>query len=223
MVVLFNTTTFKNKQKYYVERQPKAISNSFKRLGTTLKNIRKEKKIFLFLLAFFFYIDGVYTIIDMATAYGTALGFESTSLLLALLLTQVVAFPFAILFGRLATKYNTSKLIVICILAYLGISIFAIFLTKQWQFWVLAILVGMFQGGIQSLSRSYFTKIIPSEKSGEYFGLMDVCGKGASFLGTTVISVLSQWTGQVNLSLGALSIFFMLGIVFFKMSEKREG
>ena len=211
------------KQKYYVERQPKAISNSFKRLGTTLKNIRKEKKIFLFLLAFFFYIDGVYTIIDMATAYETALGFESTSLLLALLLTQVVAFPFAILFGRLATKYNTSKLIVICILAYLGISIFAIFLTKQWQFWVLAILVGMFQGGIQSLSRSYFTKIIPSEKSGEYFGLMDVCGKGASFLGTTVISVLSQWTGQVNLSLGALSIFFMLGIVFFRMSEKREG
>ena len=99
-------------------------------------------------------------------------------------------------------------------------SIFAIFLTKQWQFWVLAVLVGMFQGGIQSLSRSYFTKIIPSEKSGEYFGLMDVCGKGASFLGTTVISVLSQWTGQVNLSLGALSIFFILGILFFKMSEK---
>lgn len=88
---------------------------------------------------------------------------------------------------------------------------------------MLAVLVGMFQGGIQSLSRSYFTKIIPSEKSGEYFGLMDVCGKGASFLGTTMISVLSQWTGQVNLSLGALSIFFMLGIVFFRMSEKREG
>lgn len=208
------------KQKYYVERKPKAILNSFKRLGNTLKNIRKEKKIFLFLLAFFFYIDGVYTIIDMATAYGTALGFESTGLLLALLLTQVVAFPFAILFGRLATKYDTSKLIIICILAYLGISIFAIFLTKQWQFWVLAVLVGMFQGGIQSLSRSYFTKIIPAEKSGEYFGLMDVCGKGASFLGTTVISVLSQWTGQINLSLGTLSLFFVLGIIFFKKSEK---
>ena len=125
--------------------------------------------------------------------------------------------------AALATKYNTSKLIVICILAYLGISIFAIFLTKQWQFWVLAVLVGMFQGGIQSLSRSYFTKIISLEKSGEYFGLMDVCGKGASFLGTTVVGVLSQTTGQINLSLGALSIFFMLGIVFFRMSEKREG
>ena len=211
------------KQKYYVERQSHAMQNSFKRLFETIKNVRKEKKIFLFLLAFFFYIDGVYTIIDMATAYGTALGFESTGLLLALLLTQVVAFPFAILFGRLSAKYETSKLIRVCIFAYLGISIFAIFLTKQWQFWVLAVLVGMFQGGIQSLSRSYFTKIIPLEKSGEYFGLMDVCGKGASFLGTTVVGVLSQATGQINLSLGALSVFFVLGIVFFRMSEKREG
>ena len=210
-------------QKHYVERQPKAVRNSFKRLGDTLKNIRNEKKIFLFLVAFFFYIDGVYTIIDMATAYGTALGFESTGLLLALLLTQVVAFPFAILFGRLSSKYEAAKLIRVCILAYLGISIFAIFLTKQWQFWLLAVLVGMFQGGIQSLSRSYFTKIIPLEKSGEYFGLMDVCGKGASFLGTTVVGVLSQKTGQINFSLGALSVFFMLGIVFFRMSEKREG
>ena len=105
----------------------------------------------------------------------------------------------------------------------MGISIFAIFLTKQWQFWLLAVLVGMFQGGIQSLSRSYFKKIISLEKSGEYFGLMDVCGKGASFLGTTVVGVLSQATGQINLSLGALSVFFMLGIVFFRMSEKREG
>ena len=119
----------------------------------------------------------------MATAYGTALGFESTSLLLALLLTQIVAFPFANLFGRLATKYNTSKLIVICILAYLGISIFAIFLTKQWQFWVLAILVGMFQGGIQSLSRSYFTKIINSENTREYFDMKEICGIYENFLG----------------------------------------
>ena len=127
-----------------------AGQSGVQRLGQIVSELRKDKKVLFFLAAFFFYIDGVYTIIDMATAYGTALGFESTSLLLALLLTQVVAFPFAILFGRLATKYNTSKLIVICILAYLGISIFAIFLTKQWQFWVLAILVGMFQGGIQS-------------------------------------------------------------------------
>lgn len=141
-------------QKYYVEKQPHAIAQSFKRLGSTFKNIKKEKQVFMFLLAFFFYIDGVYTIIDMASAYGSALGLNSTE-----------------------------KLITVCILAYLGIAVFAIFLKIQLQFWILAILVGMFQGGIQALSRSYFTKIIPEEHSGEYFGLMDICGKGASFVG----------------------------------------
>ena len=210
------------KQKNYVERQPKAIRNSFRRLGVTLKNVKNEKKIFLFLLAFFFYIDGVYTIIDMATAYGTALGFDSTGLLLALLVTQIVAFPFAILFGKLSTRYKTEKLIAICITAYFGIAVFAMFLKEQWQFWFLAVLVGMFQGGIQALSRSYFTKIIPAEKSGEYFGLMDICGKGASFLGTTVISLISQFTGNVNVGVGAISLFFVLGMIVFRMATAEE-
>ena len=205
-------------QKHYVERQPKAVQNSFKRLGDTLKNIKNEKKIFLFLIAFFFYIDGVYTIIDMATAYGTALGLDSTGLLLALLVTQLVAFPFAILFGRLSKCYDVRTLITICIAAYFGIAVFAIFLKAQWQFWIMAILVGMFQGGIQALSRSYFTKIIPAEKSGEYFGLMDICGKGASFLGTTVISLIAQFTGKVNIGVGAISLFFVLGMIVFKMA-----
>lgn len=205
-------------QKHYVERQPKAVRNSFKRLGATLKNIRNEKKIFLFLVAFFFYIDGVYTIIDMATAYGTALGLDSTGLLLALLVTQLVAFPFAIIFGRLSKCYDVRTLITICIAAYFGIAVFAIFLKAQWQFWIMAILVGMFQGGIQALSRSYFTKIIPAEKSGEYFGLMDICGKGASFLGTTVISLIAQLTGKVNIGLGAISLFFVCGMIVFKMA-----
>lgn len=206
------------KQIYCIEKQKHAIKNSFVRLGNTVKNVKKEKKIFLFLLAFFFYIDGVYTIIDMATAYGTAVGLNSTGLLLALLATQFVAFPCSIIFGRLSEKYDTEKLITICIVAYMGIAIFAMFLTSQWQFWVLAILVGMFQGGIQALSRSYFTKIIPSEKSGEYFGIMDICGKGATFLGTTVISVVSQVTGNVSMGVGAISIFFVLGIIVFRMS-----
>lgn len=211
------------KQKHYITRQSKAIQDSFKRLGITLKNVRNEKKIFLFLLAFFFYIDGVYTIIDMATAYGTALGLDSTGLLLALLVTQLVAFPFAILFGRLSNRYDTEKMILICIAAYFGLAVFAMFLKEQWQFWFLAILVGMFQGGIQALSRSYFTKIIPAEKTGEYFGLMDICGKGASFLGTIVISLVSQFTGQVNIGVGAISLFFILGMIVFKMSTAETG
>lgn len=211
------------KQKFYVERKPHAIAESFKRLGRTFAHVKQEKKIFIFLLAFFFYIDGVYTIIDMATAYGTALGFDTTGLLLALLLTQVVAFPFAILFGRLAKKYDTARLITVCIVAYLGIAVFAMFLMHQWQFWLLAVLVGMFQGGIQALSRSYFTKIIPAEQSGEYFGLLDICGKGASFVGTTLVGVVSQMTNNVNLGVGAIAILFAVGIFFFRLTVRTKS
>lgn len=207
-------------QKHFVERQPHAIRESFARLGRTLASVRQEKKIFLFLLAFFFYIDGVYTIIDMATAYGEALGLDSTGLLLALLLTQVVAFPFAILFGRLARKFSGDQLIPLCILAYFGIAVFAMFLRTQAQFWMLAVLVGMFQGGIQALSRSYFARIIPSSQSGEYFGLLDICGKGASFMGTTVVSVVSQITGNISLGVGMIALLFLVGLILFLQASR---
>ncbi|MBR5538237.1 MAG: MFS transporter [Clostridia bacterium] len=207
-------------QKHYVERRPGAVGAAFSRLWTTLKNARQEKKAFLFLLAFFFYIDGVYTIIDMATAYGSALGLDSTGLLLALLVTQIVAFPFAILFGRLAKKHPTEKLISVCILAYFGIAVFAIFLQHQWQFWMLAVMVGMFQGGIQALSRSYFTRIIPAEQSGEYFGLLDICGKGAAFLGTTIVSTVTQLTNNMSLGVAMISILFVIGFLLFRMAAK---
>ena len=207
-------------QKHFVERQPHAIRESFSRLGRTLVSVRQEKKIFLFLLAFFFYIDGVYTIIDMATAYGEALGLDSTGLLLALLLTQVVAFPFAILFGRLARKFSGDQLIPLCILAYFGIAVFAMFLRTQAQFWMLAVLVGMFQGGIQALSRSYFARIIPSSQSGEYFGLLDICGKGASFMGTTVVSVVSQITGNISLGVGMIALLFLVGLILFRQASR---
>ena len=211
------------RQKHYVERQPGAMGASFVRLWNTLKNAKKEKKIFLFLLAFFFYIDGVYTNIDMATAYGSALGLDSTGLLLALLVTQIVAFPFAILFGRLAKKHSSEKLISLCIIAYFGIAVFAIFLASQWQFWMLAVMVGMFQGGIQALSRSYFTKIIPPEQSGEYFGLLDICGKGAAFLGTTIVSLVSQITGNMSTGVGMIAILFVIGFTLFRMAAKCEA
>lgn len=203
------------RQLNYAERKSHVIRESFGRLFQTVENIRKEKNIFWFLLAFFFYIDGVYTIIDMATAYGKALGLNSTGLLLALLLTQFVAFPCCIAFGRLARKYQPEKLITLCILAYLGITIFAVFMNQQLHFWILAVLVGMFQGGVQALSRSYYAKIIPGEKSGEYFGIMDICGKGASFLGTALVSMISQLTGSINKGVGAIAILFIIGIVLF--------
>ncbi|MGN0377284.1 MAG: MFS transporter [Suilimivivens sp.] len=211
------------KQKHYVEKRKGAVKESFARIGRTFLNVKKEKKVFLFLLAFFFYIDGVYTIIDMATAYGSALGLDSTGLLLALLVTQIVAFPFAILFGRLAQKYKAEKLIMVCIAAYFGIIVFAVFLTNQVQFWILAIFVGMFQGGIQALSRSYFTKIIPASQSGEFFGLMDICGKGAAFMGTAIVSVVSQLTGSMNAGVGMIAVLFVIGYLVFRCAVKAEG
>ena len=156
----------------------------------------------------------------MAVAYGTAVGLDTTGLLLALLLTQFVAFPFAILFGRLASKYDTGLLIKVCIVAYTGITIFAVFLASQWQFWVLAVCVGMFQGGVQALSRSYFGKIIPPEKSGEYFGLFDICGKGAAFMGTALISVVTQLSGSQSIGVGALVIVFVGGYLVFRVADR---
>ena len=211
------------KQINYVERKPHAVKESFVRIKDTLCGVVNQKKIFLFLVAFFFYIDGVYTIIDMATAYGSALGLNSTGLLLALLVTQLVAFPFAIIFGRLASKYSTGRLITACIIAYIGITVFAVFMKSQWQFWVLAIFVGMFQGGIQALSRSYFAKIIPAERSGEYFGLMDICGKGASFLGTLVVGAASQIFGSINIGVSMIVLLFAAGLVLFIMTDKLDS
>lgn len=209
-------------QKYYVEKRPHVVRESFKRLGKTFSSVKKQKKIFLFLLGFFFYIDGVYTIIDMATAYGSALGLGTTGLLIALLVTQIVAFPFALLFGRLAKQYSADRLITVCIAAYFGIAVYAYFLTNQGQFFTLAVFVGMFQGGIQALSRSYFTKIIPAKQAGEYFGLMDICGKGAAFMGTALVSAVSQVTGSMNKGVGTIAVLFVIGLIFFRLSVKAE-
>ena len=220
------------RQTAFHEGGGKPVGESFKQLVRTFKEAKKHKHIFVYLIAFFFFIDGVYTIIDMATAYGTALGLDTTGLLLALLVTQIVAFPFAILFGRLATKYDTGLLIKICIACYTGIALFAIFLASLWQFWTLAVLVGMFQGGIQALSRSYLGKIIPAEQSGEYYGLMDICGKGASFVGTTLVAVVSQATegmtftvfglpvANTGLAVGSIAVLFGIGFFLFCKADK---
>ena len=214
----------KYEQKNYVEMPEHPIKDSFRRLGATLKDIKGEKNIFMYLLAFFFFIDGVYTIIEMATAYGSALGLDSSGLLLALLVTQLVAFPCALIFSRLSKKYPTDLLIKVCILAYTAIALFAIQLDKQWEFWMLAVFVGMFQGAIQALSRSYFARIIPPEKSGEYFGIYDIFGKGASFVGTMLVGLVAQITNVANAGVAIIAVMFVIGFILFckaaKMNEK---
>ena len=220
------------RQTAYIQKTGTALGDTFRQIFNTFKEAKKEKHIFIYLISFFFFIDGVYTIIDMATAYGSALGLDTTGLLLALLLTQVVAFPCAIIFGRLSAKYDTGLLIKISIVCYTVITLFGMFLVSLWQFWVLAVLVGMFQGGIQAMSRSYLGKIIPAERSGEFYGLMDICGKGASFVGTTLVAVVSQATAGVqfsllgitlqnkNLAVGSLIVLFIIGFILFCKADK---
>ena len=209
------------RQKYYVEKkETHVVTSSFRRLAQSFGKLRQQKKILLFLIAFFFYIDGVYTIIDMATAYGSALGLNTEGLLIALLVTQIVAFPSALVFSRLSKQYNNGTLIKICIVAYTMIALFVIQLDQQWEFWVLAVCVGLFQGGIQALSRSYFAQIIPPENAGEFFGLFDICGKGASFLGTALVSLIAQLTGNANGAIAVLAVMFLIGLFFFHKTQK---
>ncbi len=207
-------------QTCYVESKEHRIRESFGRLFSVFREVWKNKKIFWFLAAFFFYIDGVYTIIDMATAYGKDVGISDTDLILALLLMQVVAFPCSILFGMLAKKTESGRLIRISILGYLGIVLFAVRMTRALEFWLLAVCVAVFQGGIQALSRSYFTRIIPKNQAAEYFGFYDIFGKGAAFMGTLLVGAATQLFGTSRAGIGLLAVLFVVGYGFFRKAER---
>ena len=202
------------KQRYGKERTAgdtigNIVKTTFTGLADTMRRIAHDRALLVYMIAFFFYIDGVHTVISMATSYGAALGIDSTQLVLALLVTQFVAFPSAIIYGKLAGKFGTLQMIIVAVAAYVGIVLFAaFFLQSATEFWILAILVGMFQGGIQALSRSYFGKLIPKEHSNEYYGFFDIFGRYASVMGTLLVSVVTSLTG--NPSLGVLSIGILL-------------
>jgi len=198
-------------QKYYVERVPRPVKASFKKLFTTIKNIKAYRALFLFLLAYFFYIDGVNTVMTMATVFGTDLGLDSTSLLLVLFITQIVGAPFTILFGRLAERFNDKKLIFFGILIYISICIYAYFIKTIVDFWIIAMMVASAQGGIQALSRSYYAKLIPKESSNEFFGFYNIIGKFAAILGPVLVGITAQLTGNTSNGLFSLIILFIIG------------
>lgn len=216
---LFSIPLIKTYEQKHINTENSA-NQVFQQLWATLQQIIKDRKISLFLLSFFFYIDGVYTIINMATAYGTSLGLDSTGLILALLVTQLVAFPAALYFSKISHQYKTETLIKICIIAYGLIALYAIQLDQLYEFWILAIAVGMFQGAIQALSRSYFAKIIPNENSGEYFGIFDICGKGASIFGTLIVSLITSFTGNQQYAVASLTFLFIAGFIILNLSLK---
>ncbi|MEG0375931.1 MAG: MFS transporter, partial [Raoultibacter sp.] len=221
--IVFSIPLIKNvHQTHYKERAKNLFKETFSGLWNTLKKIAKDRRLRLFMLAFFFYIDGVHTIIKMSTSYGTDLGIDATQLVLALLVTQFVAFPSAIIYGRLSGKVGTKRMLLVGIFAYLCITLFAaFFLRSAIEFWMLAICVGLFQGGIQALSRSEFGKLIPKEHANEYYGFFDIFGKYAAIMGTFLVSFFTQMTG--NSSLGVLSIavlFVVAFILLWRMPEK---
>ncbi len=211
---LFTIPLFRNvRQRYYIKREPKPVMNSFKRLHHTFKNIRQYRALFLFLIAYFFYIDGVGTIITMSTAYGTDLGISATNLLIILFVTQVVAAPFAMIYGKLATKFSAKKMLYVGISIYIIVCIYAYFLETTLDFWILAMLVATSQGGIQALSRSYFATLVPKEKANEFFGFYNIFGKFASISGPLLVGVTAQVTGSSSSGVFSLIILFIIGIL----------
>ena len=204
-------THYKNKS----EEKRITLRETMHGLATTLQTIAHDKRLLFFIVAYFFYIDGVHTIIKMSTSYGTDLGIDSTQLVLALLMTQFIAFPSAIAYGKLAQKFGTRNMLCIAVFAYLCITLFAAFLLRSAvEFWILAAAVGLFQGGIQALSRSEFGKLIPKDHANEYYGFFDIFGKYAAVLGTFLMSVFTQITGNSSLGVLSIAVLFVVGFVF---------
>lgn len=220
---VFSIPMLKNvKQLYYIEPDPNPVKTSFKRLLSTFKHMVTYKNILFFLIAYFFYIDGVNTIIKMATSYGLDLGIKAGTLMIILLVLQLVAVPSTIAYGKLAKNFSARKMIFVAIIIYSLISVYAYFVSSTLGYWILAILVGTSQGGIQALSRSYFGKLIPKENSSEFFGIYNIFGRFSSIFGPLLMGLTSQLTGNSKLGILSLVLLFAIGLFFFSKINNED-
>jgi MFS transporter, UMF1 family len=199
--------------------QPVAGS-SWQTLWATVRELRATPALGLFLLAYWLYIDGVDTIIVMAVDFGMKLGLPSDSLIKALLLVQFIGFPAAIVFGRLGQSMGTRNALLLAIGVYVGVTLWAYWLQTETQFYLMAAAIGCVQGGIQSLSRAYFSRLIPPEKAGQYFGFYNMLGKFAAVLGPLVVGVTAQLTGNPRLAILSLLFFFIAGAVLLIRADQ---
>ena len=220
--IIMSIPLYKNvHQQYSLPHEPHVFAATFKRLGATFQKLAKDKRMLFFIIGYFCYIDGVYTIISMATTYGGEVGIDSNAMVLALLLTQFVAFPCSILSGTLARKFGSMRMIKIFIVMYMAICLFGYGLDTELEFWILAVSVGICQGGIQALSRSYYGKIIPKDESSEYFGFFDVFGKFADFFGPLIISFCAYFFHNSKYGVLSLILLFAAGLILITLSEKQ--
>ena len=220
--IIMSIPLYKNvHQQYSLPHEPHVFAATFKRLGATFQKLAKDKRMLFFIIGYFCYIDGVYTIISMATTYGGEVGIDSNAMVLALLLTQFVAFPCSILSGTLAKKFGSMRMIKIFIVMYMAICLFGYGLDTELEFWILAVSVGICQGGIQALSRSYYGKIIPKDESSEYFGFFDVFGKFADFFGPLIISFCAYFFHNSKYGVLSLILLFAVGLILITLSEKQ--
>lgn len=216
------------KQRHFIEPEPRPVFNSFKRLGATFKNIRQHKIVFVFLAAYFFYIDGVDTIIKMVVPYATSVvGDDSLgtfTLLGILLVIQIIAFPCAILYGNLAKRFSARTMIIVGIVTYIISCIAAYFISSVWHIFILGAMIGSAQGGIQALSRSYYARIVPKEKSNEFFGFYNIFGKFSAIVGPTVMSLTATVTGSARWSiLGIIPLFVIGFFIFITLPVERKN
>ncbi len=235
--LVFSIPALKNvKQLHYIEPQKNLVRSTFSNLWRTAKDIFSHKEIFLFLVAYFFYIDGVNTVISISTSYGSKLGLDTVSMILALLVTQIVAVPFSILFGRLAGKLGSVNILCGAIAVYFCICVVGFFMGFNIEqhpgdasalqlsltlFWCMAFLVGTVQGGIQAISRSYFGKLVPAERSNEYFGFFDIFGKFAAVIGPLLVAAFTQMTGRDSIGVISLALLFFIGFVILFTGRKK--
>jgi UMF1 family MFS transporter len=200
-----------------------AIRGGFRQLYETFLHIRRLRSVFLFLLAYWLYIDGVDTIIRMAVDYGLALGFASSNLLTALLVTQFVGFPAAIVFGKLGERRGPRQGIMLSIFVYLLVILWAYQMEQVWEFYLLAVVIGLVQGGIQSLSRSFYARLVPKDKAGEFFGFYNMLGKFAVVLGPVLMGLVAMATGSSRLSILAIPVLFIVGALLLGLVDETAG
>ncbi len=200
-----------------------AVRAGFGQLAGTFRHVRAYKAVFMFLIAYWVYIDGVNTVIQMAVDYGKAIGFGTSDLILAVLLVQFIGVPAALVFGRLGERIGPKRGIFIGLAVYVFVTVFAAVMQYSWEFFVLAGLVGLVQGGVQLLSRSYYARLVPPERAGEFFGFYNMLGEFAAIIGPFLVGVVSYMTGSPRLSILSVIVLFVVGAVLLARVDTREA